>query len=117
MKLPLLLGWLVALTASVSAQTVPTVPSTEAKDHVGQYAHVFGTVAEVHLSTKGDAFIRFDQPFPDADFSAVIFAEDRQKFGDITHLQGKTITVTGTIRLFHDKPEVFLKGRQQLEMK
>jgi hypothetical protein len=114
MKLTPLLCFILALAAPLAAQSIPTYPAAEAKAHVGEYAHVAGEVADVYITPKGDVFIHFDQAFPNSDFSAVIFADDHAKFGDPTRLRGHTITVTGTIRLFHDKPEVILKRLEQL---
>jgi hypothetical protein len=117
MKLILLCCCLLALTGPLVAQSPATYPSTAAKAHVGEYAHVVGEVADIYITAKGDTFIHFDQPYPASDFSAVIFADDHDKFGDVTHLRSRTITVTGTIRLYHDKAEIVLKRRAQLDAK
>ena len=113
---PTLICLLLGLTLPLAAQNIATYTAAETKDHIGEYAHVTGHVTEVHVTSKGDVFIRFGPAYPDFDFTAVIYSNDRGKFGDVTRLQARAVTVTGTIRLYHEKPEVILKRREQLEI-
>jgi DNA/RNA endonuclease YhcR with UshA esterase domain len=52
---------------------------------------------------------------PNAIFTAVIYGDNRQKFGtpEIS-LRGKRICVTGSISEYQGKPEIVLTGPNQL---
>jgi hypothetical protein len=59
------------------------IPSTQAKDHVGETGTVCGKVADARYQETGShvTFLNFDNPYPDHSFTAFIAAEDRAKFG------------------------------------
>ena len=48
---------------------------------------------------------------------AVIFSKDTSKFTNVTALKGKTVDITGPIKLYKDKPEIILKSADQLKPK
>ena len=75
-----------------------------------------GLVSGVHVTSKGDTFINLGPPYPDHDFAtAVVFADDAGKFDDLESLEGKKVSVTGAIREYHGKPEIVIKGPEQLK--
>jgi hypothetical protein len=118
-SLPLLLLSILSSTAVADAPatmpaTVPaTLPATapaiitwdQAKDHVGQLAIVTGPVVGTH--DLGDAAVlNVGKDFPDRGrFTVYISAEKRKGVPDDLY-EGKTITVDGTIKLFHHVPEI-----------
>jgi DNA/RNA endonuclease YhcR with UshA esterase domain len=55
--------------------------------------------------------------FPDNTFTAVILAADAAKFPDMDSLNGKTVDVTGQVRLYKGKPEILLKDPAQIKAK
>jgi len=56
-----------------------------------------------------------DKPYPNHIFTAVIWIEDRPKFGQPeAELKGKKICVTGTIEEYQQKPQIMLRERTQL---
>jgi hypothetical protein len=60
-------------------------------------------------------FLDLDKPYPNAPFTAVIFGDDRAKFGTPeTSLRGKRVCVTGQIRYYRGKPEIILSDPTQL---
>jgi len=105
------------LAVSLSAKDTATYPSAAAKAHVGEYATVVGKVSGVHVTGKGDTFVNLGAPYPDHDFTAVIFAADADKFGDLEPLEGQTVSVTGTIKEFKGKPEIIVSAPELLKTK
>ncbi len=98
-----------------AAESIFCTPA-QAADHLGKYATVTGIVAEVHTTAKGNVMLQFGGQYPKQVFSVVIFAGDRSKFDDLNALLGKTVSVTGSIRLYQEKPEIIVKRRDQLKV-
>ncbi len=110
----LLISFAITFADADSPATMPTtMPTTnptnitwdQAKDHVGQIVTVTGPVVGTH--DFGDAAvlnIGKDYPSPDR-FTVYIPADKRTGFPNDLD-EGKTINVTGTLKLFHDVPEI-----------
>jgi DNA/RNA endonuclease YhcR with UshA esterase domain len=112
----LLLAAGLALTASPAL--AETVAPNEAQQHVGQTVTVEGVVSAVHHAASGRAiFIDMGGRYPDNSFAAIIFKDDARKFPDIDSLDGKTVDVTGPIRLHNGKPEIILNDPGQIKAK
>ncbi len=105
----------ISLGAAGMACAAPIVDS-QALAHVGQTLTVQGKVSNVHVSPKGTVFINFGQPYPNQDFTAVIFASSVAAFGDVNRLQGRTLAVTGPISMWKGKPEMILRAPSQLRI-
>jgi hypothetical protein len=68
-----------------------------------------------HQARAQPTFLDLDKPYPNAPFTAVIFGDDRPKFGTPeTSLRGKRICVTGQISDYHGRPEIVLTEPSQL---
>jgi hypothetical protein len=108
----LLLAWPGAVQ---SASLTPE----EAANHVGERATVCGLVASARYApqSKGQpTFLNLGKPYPDQIFTAVIWGEDRMKFGSLeSTLRAKRICVTGEIKLFRRRPEIILREPDQLK--
>jgi len=95
-----------------------TVSPEDAASHVGESATVCGIVASAKFATGSRAqptFLDLGKPYPNSAFTAVIFGDDRAKFGTPeTTLRGKRICVTGQIRDYRGKPEIILNDPSQL---
>ena len=100
--------------AQPSAQTLQPA---EAQAHAGQTVTVEGAVSNVHKIPNGITFIDMGGKFPDNTFTAVILAADATKFPDVDSLNGKTVDVTGQVRLYKGKPEILLKDPAQIKAK
>jgi DNA/RNA endonuclease YhcR with UshA esterase domain len=112
----LLVALAFALTASPAL--AQTVQPADAQAHVGQTVTVEGTVSNVHTVTRsGVTFIDIDGRFPDNTFAAIIFAKDTSKFPNLDALNGKTVDITGQVRLYHGKPEIILNEATQIKVK
>ena len=90
----------------------------DAASHVGENATVCGLVASAKFasgSRSQPTFLDLDRPYPNAPFTAVIFRDNRPKFGTPeTSLRGKRVCVTGQIRDYRGKPEIILSDPSQL---
>ena len=82
---------------------------------------VCGVVAGAKYAAQvrgGLTFIDFGKPYPNAVFTALIFGNDRAKFGTPEKtLQGKQVCVTGQIRLYKGQAEIVLTDPKQLTEK
>ena len=75
-----------------------------------------GRVVSVTTSPLGTAFINFGGEYPNQRFAGFIAAgspmgADRR----LTMIQGKTISITGTIRLRDEKPEIEVVSAGQID--
>ena len=99
-----------AMAASLSPQ--------DAARHIGETATICGMVAsaeyEAHEQNQ-PTLLDLGKPHPNAIFTAVIYGENRAKFGTPeTSLRGKRICVTGQISNYQGKPEIVLTDPKQL---
>jgi hypothetical protein len=93
-----------------------TIQPTDVAAHVGQTVTVSGSVSQVHTSARsGVTFINMGGRYPDDAFTGVIFPEDASKFPAVGALSGKTVEITGPVRLHKGKPEIVLKDAVQLK--
>ncbi len=93
-----------------------TIPSAQAKDHVGQSGTVCGKVVTTRYldsSNRKPTFLNFDQQYPNHTFTAVIFGDHRAKFGkpEEEYLQ-KNVCVTGDIKDYNGKPQIGANGSE-----
>jgi len=91
------------------------IPPEAAASHVGENATIKGVIAEVYRSRSGVTLLDMGGRYPDNPFAAVIFPEDAGKFLDLGSLSGKMVEVTGSVRLYHGKPEIILRRPDQLK--
>jgi DNA/RNA endonuclease YhcR with UshA esterase domain len=108
--------------AAAAAMVVPpaaaqTIGPSETKAYVGKPVTVQAAITDVHTARSGATFIDMGGAFPDNEFVAVIFADDAAKFPEASALEGKTVTITGTVQMYQGKPEIVLKSASQLKMK
>ncbi|MGN6515027.1 MAG: hypothetical protein ACTHLR_04215 [Rhizomicrobium sp.] len=90
-----------------------TISTAEAGSYVGSYKTVEGLAEDVHVARSGSAtFIDLDGQYPLQPFTAVIF--DQSRVGDVSDLEGRIIDVSGTIRFYHDHPEIIVESRSQI---
>ena len=94
-----------------------TIRPADAKAHAGQTLTVEGMVSNVHTAASGTVFLDMGGRYPDNAFAVVIFAADADKFPDVDALAGKTVEVSGTVRLYRGKPEIVVKSTDQIKAK
>ena len=102
-----------ALSAATMAPHA--ISAEDATEHDGSVVTVEGIVRNVHVARSGRAtFIDFDGVYPDNPFSAVIFEGDMVQVGDVSDLEGKTVDVTGKVRMYRNRPEIVVSSRSQI---
>src|SRR6516162_6196228 len=88
----------------------------EAIQYVGKEAEVRGRVISVTTSPLGTTFINFGREYPNQTFAGYIAAGSRIAADQrLTMIQGKTISITGTIRLEEGKPEIEIASADQIK--
>lgn len=102
-----------ALLLLASPVLAGAIPATDAAKHVGETATVVGEVSGVHTA-KSVTFINMGDRYPNQLFTAIIFGSDSAAIGDVSNLEGRTIGVTGVIKLYKGKPEIALKSKGQI---
>ncbi|MGC9953219.1 MAG: nucleotide-binding protein [Rhizomicrobium sp.] len=107
-----ILGLILLATPSVAQ----TIHPADARAHVGQTVTVEGVVSEVYNAARTNTtFIDMGGIYPNNVFTAVIFREDASVFPDVEALYGRTVDVTGAIRLYKGIPEIILNSADQLK--
>ena len=91
------------------------INDSEAIHYVGKEAEVRGRVVSVTTSPLGTTFINFGGEYPKQSFAGFIavgspMAADQR----LTMIQGKTIGITGIIRLRDGKPEIEIVSADQI---
>jgi exonuclease VII large subunit len=104
----------IALVLVSAPALAGTIRAHDAASHIGETATVEGVVSDVVTSSSGTTFIDMDGVYPHNQMAAVIFAEDRERVGDLSHLEGKKVGLTGKVRKYHGRPEIIVHARWQI---
>ena len=109
------------LSPVASAQSANLIKTHEAIEHVGEYAVVCGVIASTSYrksSNRRPTFLNFDKPYPDQDFSAVVFGEDRKNFKvKPESLTNREACVVGIVSAYRGKAQIVLVKDIQLKVK
>ena len=107
---------LLAVQCSFGQKAITT---EQASSHVGEYSKVCGQVASTHFAYRSrgaPTFINLDQPYPNQVFTALIWVEDRSKFGiPEKRFADRYICVQGVIQLYKGVPEIIVRERIQIQ--
>ena len=110
----------VLIGCSTAAQAALLKPE-EAGGHLGEVATVCGIVASATYAADAPmapTFLDLGKPYPNQIFTAVIFGNDRSKFGmPETSMRDKNVCITGEIFLYQGNPETILHDPMQLKLK
>ena len=91
------------------------IKDSEATQYVGKEVEVGGRVVSVTTSPLGTAFINFGGEYPNQSFAGFIAAGSPMAADQrLTMIQGKTISITGTIRIRDGKPEIEIVSADQI---
>ena len=96
------------------------VPASEAQAHTGENTTVCGKVTGVHQATASrgkPTFINFDKPYPNQDFTVMIWDDERAGFGSLEKYTGRQICAHGVITEYRGKPEMVLHSPDALQAK
>jgi hypothetical protein len=108
---------LLLCACATSSASSDKITAAQAKDYVGKQATVCGIVASANFAARSKrqpTFLNLDKPYPDHIFTAVIWIEDRAKFGTPETLKGKRVCVSGLIESYQGKPQIVLREAAQL---
>lgn len=100
-------------------EELPTYGARAAGEHVGEHARVCGRVVDAAYvpGTSGrPTFLNFEEPHPDAVFTALIWGEDRRRFDAAPEraYRGRRICVHGRIRDHEGRPEIIVRRPSQI---
>jgi len=108
---------LLAIALALSALVVigragdnPVITADDAKNHIGEAVTVKGTVTQVIKGPKA-VFLNFGGTYPNQTFTAL---SSNLPFSALSSFEGKTVSVTGTIKDNEGKPEIFVTNLSQI---
>jgi RecJ-like exonuclease len=91
------------------------IKDSEAIQYVGQEVEVRGRVVSVTTSPLGTTFINFGGDYPSQTFAGFIAAGSTISADPrLTMIQGKTIGITGKVRIHDGKPEIEIVSADQI---
>src|SRR5215471_13585240 len=117
MRIGALLAILALLLCAIVAHADKpiVIKDSEAIQYVGKEVEVRGRVVSVTTSPLGTTFINFGGEYPNQTFAGYIEAGSTMAADQrLTMIQGKTISITGTIRLRDGKPEIEIVSADQI---
>lgn len=81
-------------------------------------AHVtwVGIVHDVHVSARQNTFLNIGDAYPTQAWSAWLRPDDRERFGDLTTLVGKTVKFSGVSREYRCKAQLLLDRDSSIEV-
>ncbi len=103
-----------AADASAASGAPPCVDMRNAGSLEGKSGCVAGLVLRVYSARSGNTFLDFCQDYRTCPFSSVIFASDKNKFGDLGSLQGKRVEIRGEVVNYQGRAEIILRDPQQV---
>ncbi len=108
---------IIVATYATSSASADKITPAQAKDYIGKHATVCGVVASANFAARSrrqPTFLNLDKPSPDHIFTAVIWIEDRPKFGKPETLKGRRVCVSGLVEVYQGKPQIVLQDAEQL---
>ena len=121
MKQLFLFFFFLLLSPVVGAQSADLIKADEAIEHEGEYAVVCGVIASTNYrkNSRGrPTYLNFDKPYPDQDFSAIVWGHNRNNFKIKPEtLTGSEVCVIGMITLYKGRPQIDLVKDVQLKIK
>lgn len=94
----------------------PCLTISETSAHTGEPACVSGRVLRVFTSAAGNTFLDFCPDYRTCPFASVIFAADRQKFGDLQTLAGQQVEIHGVIGVYRGRPQIVIRDPEQIRV-
>ena len=118
MRIRLFIAILALVLCAIAARANKpiVIKDSEAIQYVGKEVEVQGCVDCVTTSPLGTTFINFGGGYPNQKFAGFIAAGSNVASDQrLTMIQGKIITITGTIRLRDGKPEIEVVSADQIK--
>lgn len=89
------------------------IPSSSAKNHVGDTRIVCGYVAQIK-EVQGRTYINMGNVYPNQEMTIVIWPDDADKVSRALTYDGKIICIEGKITIYKDIPQITLKDPKQM---
>lgn len=105
-----------AATMTGKTQDADCVDFRDAGALMGRAGCVSGRVLRVATSRAGNTFLDFCQDYRQCPFTSVIFAEDRDKFGDLGTLWGRQVEIRGLVTSYKDRAEIIIRDPGQIRV-
>jgi hypothetical protein len=104
------------LSASSSQRDAgPCFDFHQASSHAGENGCVSGLVVRAFTSKSGNTFLDFCSDYKACPFSSVIFASDRNKFGNLEALAGQQVEIHGFVSTYNSRAEIIIRDPRQIE--
>jgi hypothetical protein len=87
----------------------------DAASHAGENGCVSGFVLRAFTSKAGNTFLDFCSDYKTCPFSSVIFASDRNKFGNLEALAGREVEIRGMITTYNGHAEIVIHDPAQIQ--
>lgn len=105
-------------TIARAQEPIDVLPA-DALSHLGQYVRVCGTVtsgAYMAASSRQPTFLNFGQPYPNHEFTVVIWGTDRRKFEapPLSLFDGRNLCVTGEVAVYKGRPQIIVREPDQI---
>jgi len=120
MKKIVILAFLLGSVVYVRAQSAPIIAPDSIKFYEGKLVTICEKVVDTHVTKEQKVvYLNFGHPYPAQTFTGVIFAGDVSKFSyqPEVYLKGKTVCVTGTVKIYKDRPEIIINRQDQVQVK
>jgi hypothetical protein len=93
-----------------------TISARDAVGHIGETATVEGRVS-IFRTRSGEIYLDLEGSGDGAPLSGYVSRWNAARFRDIGDLSGRTIEITGAIRTFRYRPEIYLTDPGQIAAK
>jgi DNA/RNA endonuclease YhcR with UshA esterase domain len=111
----LLLSCSVPLIRAEEAKEQPCIKPEQAVEFMGKNVCVAGKVLNVGMSRAGTIFLNFCEDRYKCPFTAVAFARNADKVGDLRVLKGKAVEIRGRVKDYKGQPEIVINSREQIK--
>jgi DNA/RNA endonuclease YhcR with UshA esterase domain len=105
---------LAALPALADDAAPLKIKTSEAAAHIGERVTVTGVLTDVHKTHSKAVLWDFDGKYPDSLLTVYVAKQNTDTIPDVTPLIGKTLAITGTLKTYHDKPEIEVTDVKQV---
>jgi hypothetical protein len=104
-------------STSYSARSAggPCFDFRQASSHAGENGCVSGYVLRAFTSKTGNTFLDFCSDYKTCPFSSVIFASDRNKFGNLESLAGHQVEIRGLVSTYNGRAEIIIRDPWQIQ--
>lgn len=102
-------------SASATVGSGPCFDFHQASSHAGENGCVSGFVLRAFTSKAGNTFLDFCSDYKTCPFSSVIFASDRNKFGNLEALAGRQVEIRGLITTYNGHAEIIIREPAQIQ--